>query len=65
MKDKPDTTTTTAPAAPALLFYEVLADGPLKVGGALAFRTARLNLTKEQADALLTAVPGCIRFLGI
>lgn len=68
MKDKTDTAANAAtPQAdpPALLKYEVLCEGPLKVGGVLAYRTARLNLTQAQADAINTAAPGSLRFLGI
>lgn len=67
MKDKPTTTTTTAtPPAPApAAVYEVTIDGPIKVGGVIASRGARLYLTPDRAAALLAAIPGCIRPLGI
>lgn len=67
-KDTDTTATLPEPAAavpPPTGIYEVLCEGPLKVGGVLAYRTARLNLTQPQADALLAAQPECIRFLGI
>lgn len=50
--------------APALSVYEVLCKS-IKVGGVIAYRSARVNLTKEQADALNSAQPGSVRFLGI
>lgn len=67
MKDNTTAANAAAPAAdpPALLKYEVTCDGPLKVGGVLAYRSARLNLTREQADAINAAQPGSVRFLGI
>ena len=45
--------------------YEVLVDGPLKIGGVLAYKTARVNLTKEQADTINANEPGALRFLGV
>jgi len=46
-------------------FYEVLVDGPIKVGGVLAYRTAQVKLTKTQADQLNAAQPGTVKFLGV
>lgn len=60
MKKTTDIDTLAAPTA----IYEVLADC-LKIGGVLAYRTARVNLTKEQAEALNAAQPGSVKFLGI
>jgi hypothetical protein len=51
------------PASPAL--YEVTVPGPIKVGAVIASQGARLRLTPQQADALNTAQPGTVRFLGI
>ena len=64
MKDKTDTTDTTPPQ---LCCYEVTLPGkePLKIGAALCYNTARVKLTKEQADALLSNLPGCLKFLGV
>ncbi len=56
-------TTTTGEASP-LAVYEVLAN-EVKIGGVIAYRTARVNLTKEQADALNAAQPDTVRFIGI
>lgn len=44
--------------------YEVLVKS-VQIGGVIAYRTARVQLTKEQADALNTAQPETVRFLGI
>lgn len=66
-KDTADTVETTDAPAPALCCYEVTMPGkaPLKIGGALCYNTARVKLTKEQADALVANLPGCLKFLGI
>ncbi len=65
MKDKP-TDTTAAPAdPPALLIYEITTPGPLKIGSVLAYVGGQVRMTKEHADALNTAQPGSVRFLGI
>ncbi len=61
MKKETIETTTTAPA---LAIYEVLCES-VKIGGVIAYRTARVNLTQEQVDALNAAQPGTVRFLGI
>lgn len=55
---------TPPPQAPALAIYEVLCES-VKIGGVIAYRTARVNLTTEQASALNTAQPGTVKFLGI
>lgn len=67
MKDNTTAANAATPQAdpPALLKYEVTCDGPLKVGGVLAWRGARLNLTQAQADAINAAQPASVRFLGI
>jgi len=61
------TVTPTAPAAPTTGLYEVTMPGnePLKIGGALCYSTARVRLTKDQADALLAHRPLCLKFLGL
>ena len=67
MKKETDTTPAAAPAtpaAPALAIYEVLCES-VKIGGVIAYRTGRVNLTQDQASALNTAQPGTVRFLGI
>jgi hypothetical protein len=64
MKKDTDTTDTTPTTAPALAIYEVLCES-CKIGGVIAYRTARVNLTAEQATALNTAQPGTVKFLGI
>ncbi len=46
------------------LKYEVLCE-TLKVGAVIAYRTAQVNLTKAQADALEAAQPGSVKFLGV
>lgn len=58
-------TVSAAPAAPSTAVYEVTVDGPLKVGGVITARGARLNLTAEQAEALNKAVPGAVKLLGV
>lgn len=65
-----DATTDVSSATPAEAeeprsFYEVLVDGPIKVGGVLAYRTAQVKLTKTQADQLNAAQPGTVKFLGV
>lgn len=69
MKTAPDKTTEVASAPAAAeeprAFYEVLVDGPTKVGGVLAYKTARLSLTKAQADTINAAQPGTVQFLGV
>jgi hypothetical protein len=55
----------TPEAAPVLGVYEVLVPGPIKIGGVLAYKTAQVNLTKAQADALNAAQPGTVKFIGI
>jgi hypothetical protein len=66
MSKQPTTTTETASvsAAETRLVYEVLADS-VKIGGVIAFRTARVHLTKSQAETLNSAQPDTVRFLGI
>lgn len=54
--------TTTTPAT--TLIYEVLV-ASVKIGGVIAYKTARVNLTKEQADALNAAQAGTVKLLGI
>jgi len=51
-------------AAPQLMSYEVMAE-KVKIGKVIAYRTARVNLTNDQADALNSAQPDTVRFLGI
>jgi hypothetical protein len=64
MAKKPtDDANTTTPAV-ALAVYEVLVPS-VKIGGVIAYRTARVNLTKEQAEALNKNQPDTVRFLGI
>lgn len=58
-----DTTTTTTPEEPRSI-YEVLC-ASVKIGAVIAYRGARVNLTKTQAEALNAAQPGTVRFLGI
>jgi hypothetical protein len=68
MKTKSDTTdVSSAPAAAEepRSFYEVLVDGPIKVGGVLAYRTAQVKLTKTQADQLNAEQAGTVKFLGV
>jgi len=62
MKNKEETT-----PAPAVCVYEVTLPGSetLKIGAALCYNTARIRLAKPQADALLAARPGCLKFLGV
>jgi hypothetical protein len=57
-------TTSTETTAPALAIYEVLCES-VKIGGVIAYRTARVHLTQEQAAALNAAQAGTVRFLGI
>lgn len=61
---KKETTTETESAAPATALYEVLVPS-VKIGGVIAYRTARVRLTKEQAAALNSNHPETVRFLGI
>jgi hypothetical protein len=60
-----DVSSTPAAAEEPRAVYEVLVNGPTKVGGVLAYQGARLNLTKAQAEALNAAQPGTVKFLGI
>jgi hypothetical protein len=63
--NKQNTTTATPEEKPeTTAIYEVLA-ATVKIGGVIAYRTARVNLTKTQADALNAAQPDTVRFLGI
>jgi len=56
---------TPAPTAPpSLAVYEVLAPS-IKLGGVIAYRSARVNLTKEQAEALNEAQAETVKFIGI
>ncbi len=70
MKEKIESAAS-APAAPSPpplpCCYEVVMPGsePLKIGGMLCYNTARVTLSKERADALLAARPGCLNFLGV
>lgn len=57
-------TTTAEFTAPPLLVYEVLVKS-VKIGGVIAYQTARVNLTKEQADALNAAQADTVKLLGI
>jgi hypothetical protein len=63
-KQTPEPSETAPDAALSLAVYEVLVD-ELKVGGVIAYRTARVNLTKEQAAALNDAQPDSVKFIGI
>jgi len=58
--DAAETTTT----ATGLAVYEVTCES-IKIGGVIAYRTARVNLSKDQADALNSNQPGTVRFVGI
>lgn len=60
----PEDTTPKAPKPEPKFEYEVLAH-ELKIGGVIAYRTARVKLTKAQADALNSAQPDSVKFLGI
>lgn len=62
MKTKADTTPGDEKAP--LAVYEVLVN-EVKLGGVIAYRSARVNLTKEQADALNAAQPNTVKFIGI
>lgn len=53
------------PAAETPAIYEMTAPGPLKVGGVLAYRGARLTLTASQAETVNRHQPGALRFLGV
>lgn len=64
MAKKPTEDANTATPDAALAVYEVLVPS-VKIGGVIAYRTARVNLTKEQADALNQNQPDTVRFLGI
>lgn len=66
MKDKTEANAAPPAEKPAekLAIYEVLFPS-VKIGAVIAYRTARVNLTKTQADALNAAQPGTVRFLGI
>ena len=59
-----DETIPPVPPTPQLAIYEVLVKS-VKIGGVIAFRTARVNLTKEQADALNAAQPDTVKFIGV
>jgi hypothetical protein len=61
----PDAASATPESAPVLGVYEVLATGPIKIGGVLAYKTAQVRLTTAQADALNAAQPGSVQFIGI
>jgi hypothetical protein len=69
MKTASDTTDVSSPnpavAEEPRSFYEVTAEGPIKIGGVLAYRTAQVKLTKAQADALNAELPGSVKFLGV
>ncbi len=65
------TTTTPTDAAPAVAadqspsaVYEVLAD-QVHFRSVIAYRTARLTMTAEEAEKLNTFQPGAVKFLGI
>lgn len=47
-----------------LMKYEVLCE-QVKVGEVIAYRTAQVNLTQAQAEALESVQPGSLKFLGI
>lgn len=47
-----------------LMSYEVTA-AEIKIGAVIAYRTARVKLTKSKADALLDAMPGSLKLLGL
>lgn len=53
-----------AAAAPVAMLYEVTCAGPLKIGGVLAWRTARLPVYPATAEAINAAQPGSLMFLG-
>lgn len=54
-----------APATEPVYVYEVVIDGPVKIGGVLAYKTARLHLTKDRAAMVNEAFPGALKLLGI
>lgn len=53
-----------AAAAATLLKYEVMVP-ELSCGPVTAYRTAVLNLTKAEAEAINSAAPGAVEFRGI
>jgi hypothetical protein len=63
-KDTSETASAAATTDQPLLKYEVLVDS-VKIGAVIAYRTAQVNLTKAQAEALNSAQPDTVRFLGI
>lgn len=63
-KEAAATTTTGEDKKAPLAVYEVLVS-EVKIGGVIAYRTARVNLTKDQAEALNAAQPDTVRFVGI
>jgi hypothetical protein len=64
MKTTTTETASVSAAAEPLLKYEVLVDS-VKIGAVIAYRTAQVNLTKAQAEALNSAQPDTVKFLGI
>jgi hypothetical protein len=61
----PDAAPATPESAPVLGVYEVLAPGPIKIGGVLAYQTAQVRLTSAQAEALNAAQADTVKFIGI
>jgi hypothetical protein len=62
----------TEKAAPAaaeapgpILVFQLLAKGPIKVGGVIAYQGARLNLTQAKADTVNAAFPGALKLIGV
>ena len=64
MAKKPTDDANATTQAAALAVYEVLAPS-VKIGGVIAYRTGRVNLTQEQAVTLNSNQPETVRFLGI
>lgn len=65
-KQTPPLTADATAEAPstALLVYEIIVS-ELRVSGVIAYQTARVNLTKAQAEAINDAQPGSLKFIGI
>ena len=54
---------TPAPAATAV--YEVAVNGPIKIGGVIAWRGARLYLTEAQASSINSIYPNAVTLIGV
>lgn len=55
----------TAPEPETKMLYEVTCAGPVKIGGVLAWRTARLPVFPSVATAINGAQPGSLMLLGV